>query len=183
MSDRYPEVLLVDDFFQQADALYATLRACVEWDTSMISRHTASFGEPYNYSQMRYAPRPLPPSLLAVSDRLAELLDISFNNCLLNLYLSGDSTMGFHRDETDGLLPGTGVAIVSLGAMRSLTFRRCDDHQVRCDFPLPAGSLLYMDAGVQDNWQHAVRKQKNVGPRMSLTWRAVRQDGENGQDA
>lgn len=81
------------------------------------------------------------------------------------------------------MLSGTGVAIVSLGAMRSLTFRRCDDHQIRCDFPLPAGSLLYMDAGVQDNWQHAVRKEKDVGPRMSLTWRAVRQSysGQNGE--
>lgn len=169
-----PDILLIDDFLPDAGTLFDELHDTVDWDTSMVARHTASYGKPYNYSQMSYQERPMHPALAPVAERLSETLHITFNNCLLNFYLSGDSTMGFHSDDTSNLLAGTGVAIVSLGSQRGITYRSRIDQKVRHTFPLPSGSLLYMDSEVQDNWMHAIKRDAEAGPRISLTWRAFR---------
>ena len=177
MSVSEPDILLIDEFLSNSALLFDDLRTSVDWDTSMAARHTASYGEPYNYSQMTYEARPMPPSLAPVAERLEERLKVTFNNCLLNFYLSGESTMGFHSDDTSNLQPGTGVAIVSLGSQRGITYRNKADKDVRHTFPLAPGSLLYMDSEVQDHWTHAIRKESDAGPRISLTWRAFRKAG------
>lgn len=105
---------------------------------------------------------------------LEKRLNIQFNNCLLNFYETGDNTMGFHSDETTGLVSGTGVAIVSLGSIRDITYRSKSQPQIQRSFPLKPGSLLFMDDVVQENWMHAIKRQKDAGPRISLTWRAFR---------
>lgn len=122
---------------------------------------------------MTYEAKPLPATLAEVGDRLATRLGVQFTNCLLNYYETGDNTMGFHSDDTRGLVPGTGVAIVSLGSLRNITFRSVSQRSIRVNYALQPGSLLYMDATVQQNWQHAIPKQPNAGPRISLTWRAI----------
>ena len=169
----HPDLLLVHDFFPDHAPLYETLLSTVAWDTSMAARQTASFGAPYNYSQMRYLATAMHPALLPVVTALCQRLQIRFNNCLLNYYASGENSMGFHADDTAGLQPGTGVAIVSLGNARDITFRSVIDHAIRHAYALAPGSLLYMNAAVQDAWQHAIARQPHAGPRISLTWRAV----------
>ena len=82
--------------------------------------------------------------------------------------------MGFHSDATDELAPGTGVAIVSLGAERSITFQSKPDKQIERSYPLKSGSLLYMSAEVQDSWKHAILKQAETGPKISLTFRQIK---------
>ena len=82
--------------------------------------------------------------------------------------------MGYHADDTTGLQANTGVAIVSLGSARNITYRSKLDPTVRHAFNLSPGSLLYMDSALQETWVHAIRKQRDVGPRISLTWRAFR---------
>ena len=144
----------------------------VKWDEGMKARKTASFGKPYDYSQMSYQTTEMMPCLMDVAEHLRERLDVSFNNCLLNLYETGQNTMGFHSDETRSLMPGTGVAIVSLGGERTITYRSMDQ-TILVDYMLKPGSLLYMDSEVQDNWMHSIRKQEVAQPRISLTWRAI----------
>lgn len=169
-----PDVLLVDDFLSEHAKLFDALRECVDWDTRMASRHTASYGVPYNYSQMQYPERPMLDSLVPVAERLWDRLGFRMNNCLLNFYLTGQSTMGFHSDDTTDLQSGTGVAIVSLGSPRGITFRDKSNPEIQHTFSLKPGSLLYMDAKIQTQWVHAIRKQKDAGPRISLTWRAFK---------
>jgi alkylated DNA repair dioxygenase AlkB len=82
--------------------------------------------------------------------------------------------MGFHADSIVELVPGTGVAVVSLGAARTLRFRRIDDKSVLWDCPLPNGSLLYMPPEVQLAWKHGVPETPGAGPRISLTFRRLR---------
>ena len=105
-------------------------------------------------------------------EMLHKRLQICFNNCLLNYYQSGNSTMGFHSDDTSQLELGTGVAIISLGASRKITYRHKGNHDIRHSFLLASGSLLYMDSIVQAEWMHGIRKQPNTDSRISLTWRA-----------
>ena len=169
-----PEVLIKEGFLAEHAALFELLRNTIRWDESMAVRKTASFGVPYNYAQLSYPAVPMHTALLPVLAKLYERLGIEFNNCLLNFYQSGDNTMGFHADDTSGLQANTGVAIVSLGSARKITYRSKLIPTVRHAFNLAPGSLLYMASAVQETWVHAIRKQRDVGPRISLTWRAFR---------
>jgi len=169
-----PELLVEEAFWPEHEALFRRLRDEVEWERSMVARHTASFGVPYDYAQMRYPQQPMHPALVPVRDALEARLGIRFNNCLLNHYLDERSKMGFHADETKELVPGTGVAIVSVGAPRRLSFRT-KDRSVRHAILLEPGSLLFMPLEVQHGWDHAIKRQRAPsGPRISLTWRAFR---------
>ncbi|WP_020393561.1 alpha-ketoglutarate-dependent dioxygenase AlkB [Thiolinea disciformis] len=169
-----PNLLLIPDFYPQATELFALLLTTISWDKSMQARQTASFGKAYNYSQMFYPDSAIPKFLMPVQHALFDQLHIQFNNCLLNYYETGEHTMGFHADDTSALMPHTGVAIVSLGSERQITYRSKIDPSIQIHYALASGSLLYMDDQVQDAWVHAIKRQKHVGARISLTWRVFR---------
>jgi alkylated DNA repair dioxygenase AlkB len=166
--------MFAERFVADPDALLDSVLAETEWDTRMRARFTASFGAPYNFSNMTYPETPIPDYLREACASLQERVGFLPNNCLINNYVRGGSTMGFHADSTEELVPGTGVAIVSLGATRTLTFRRTQERDMRWECRLPHGSLLYMPPEVQHEWQHAVLKEDGVGQRVSLTFRALR---------
>jgi alkylated DNA repair dioxygenase AlkB len=167
-----PAINIIDEFLPNHAELFTYLASSVQWDDSMAARRTASFGKPYNYSQISYPDVPMLPGLNDVADKLLKKLNVSFNNCLLNYYETGDNTMGFHSDDTSNLIPGTGVAIVSLGSVRDITYRSKTNPGHQVSFALRPGSLLYMDDAVQVDWLHAIKKQTGAGSRISLTWRA-----------
>lgn len=169
-----PPIEIEDDFYSDHEVLFNSLLTSIDWDDRMSARRTASFGRPYNYSQIDYLETPIPFELQALLAMLEKRLSIKFNNCLLNYYETGDNTMGFHSDETTGLVSGTGVAIVSLGSVRDITYRSKTQPEIQRSFPLKPGSLLYMDDLVQEHWMHAIKRQKDAGTRISLTWRAFR---------
>ena len=169
---RVPNIFLDQEFYSEHSHLYEQLMNSVNWDESMKARKTASFGKPYDYSQMAYTTTEMLPCLAVVGRALTNRLTISFNNCLLNYYESGQNTMGFHSDDVKNLLPETGVAITSLGSERTITFRSMDQTTM-VDYGLKPGSLLYMGQDVQAQWMHSIRKQSSAGPRISLTWRAI----------
>ena len=168
-----PEILQQPAFVPDPDALYTALVSEVAWEEHIKARKTASFGEAYNYSQVTYAVTPMHPRLVPLVDRLETTLGFRPNNCLLNFYEDGSSSMGYHSDSTDELVPGTGVAIVSLGSERSLTFRSKADSHEKYAYSLENGSLLYMSPAIQDDWKRAVLKQLDAGGRISLTFRQL----------
>ncbi|GAB7036354.1 MULTISPECIES: alpha-ketoglutarate-dependent dioxygenase AlkB family protein [Catenuloplanes] len=151
------------------DAVFGFLRT-LEWDEGMRARQTASFGTPYDYSGRHHDPRPMPPELAAVAGTASVHAGHGFDNCLANRYETGANTMGFHRDSYAGPAPGSAVAIVSLGATRTLVFRGLD-RQRRVEMPLAHGSLLLMTEETQRHWSHAVPRADGVGLRFSLTFR------------
>lgn len=169
-----PDLLIEHSFLKNHETLYQNLVDQITWNDAMSARRTASFGKPYDYSQMKYETLSMHPLLADLNQRLIDRLEIPFNNCLLNFYETVNNTMGFHSDDTTHLIPGTGVAIVSLGSMRAITYRSIEDRSVLKDYDLQPGSLLYMDNSVQQHWMHAIRCDRSAGPRISLTWRAIR---------
>lgn len=173
-----PTVVLEENFVEDAAALFDWCVASVTWDRRMKARLTASFGVPYNYAGISYPAAPMPLRLQQVCELLQARLGILPNNCLLNYYLDGSSKMGFHADAIAELVADTGVAIVSLGASRPLRFRRMGDASVRYELTQPVGSLLYMGQDVHREWVHAIPRQRLAGPRISLTFRQLREDGE-----
>lgn len=171
-----PEILVQDNVISEHDILFDSLVEGVEWDGQIKARKTASFGQSYNYSSISYEVRPMHPLLVPVVNTLENILGFRPNNCLLNFYETGDSTMGYHSDSTDELAPGTGVAIISLGAERSITFRSKENIEEKYPYLLKAGSLLYMSQEVQHGWKHAILKQSGADGRISLTFRRLSLD-------
>ena len=169
-----PDVIFDSYFVGDADALLAAIVEQTPWDNRMHARLTASFGAPYNYSNMTYPAVLMPAHLQNICDAIYQRLGFMPNNCLINNYLEGSSKMGFHADNVEELQSRTGVAIVSLGETRALTFRRTNERDVRWDCPLPHGSLLYMSDEVQLEWQHGVLPKPGAGQRISLTFRALK---------
>jgi alkylated DNA repair dioxygenase AlkB len=168
-----PELLQQAKFVADPDMLYQTLVSEVAWEEHIKARKTASFGQAYNYSRITYAVTPMHPLLVPIVNRLEAALGFRPNNCLLNFYEDGGSSMGYHSDSTEELAPGTGVAIVSLGAERSITFRSIADGEEKYSYPLQSGSLLYMSQQIQHEWKHAIPKQAEAGGRISLTFRQL----------
>lgn len=167
-------ITYIEDFLSNADALFDVLKNTVQWDERMTARKTASFGKAYNYSQISYPFQAFPTELTAIVKALDTTLGFEPNNCLINYYLDGNSKMGFHSDQTDILFENTGVAIVSIGATRTLRFRNIADKTLVQNFDLPAGSLIFMTNAVQDKWQHSIPKADTDNGRMSLTFRKIK---------
>jgi len=67
---------------------------------------------------MEYPFRPFQPELDQINKKIEVTLAFVPNNCLINFYPNGKSSIGFHSDQTDILEAGTGVAIISLGETR-----------------------------------------------------------------
>src|SRR5689334_17210695 len=109
-------IVYAQDFVTDPDNLFQSLASQVVWDERLRARKTASFGKPYNYSGMVYQAAPMHALLVPLVDRLESLVGLSADNCLLNYYEDGRSTMGFHSDANIDLAPGSGVAIISLGS-------------------------------------------------------------------
>lgn len=164
------DVIYIDDFVDDTD-LFGLIRDTSNWDRSMSSRLTTSFGVPYNYSGIDYVVNDIPNYLIDIVDRINDVIGFTPNNCLINYYLDGNSRMGYHSDRTDILSTNTGVVIISLGSTRILRFRNINDRSLIVDYPLPNGSLFYMTADVQNHWMHSIPTCDTDLGRMSLTFR------------
>lgn len=162
--------LYIDNFIDNDISIFDNLLTS-DWDRSMASRLTTSFGVPYNYSGLSYDVVDIPPYLDDVIDKINNTIGFIPNNCLVNYYLDGNSRMGYHSDRTDILSPNTGVVIISLGSDRILRFRNINDRTNIVDFVLRSGSLFYMSSDVQDIWTHSIPTSDSIGGRMSLTFR------------
>lgn len=169
-----PKIDLFPDFIPTPQLLFTGLKDSVQWDERMRARKTASFGAPYDYSQITYPAIPMPVALDELCSRIEEQLGFRPNNCLLNYYPDGSSSMGFHSDARDQLVEGTGVVIVSLGYPRSILYRHKQEQTAEFGYTLASGSLLYMSDAVQEEWLHAIPKEVGAGERISLSFRLLK---------
>ena len=168
-------IRLSADFLPGSYALYEHLVASVVWDTRIRARKSASFGVPYNYSGIEWPHTPIPDVVAPLFARVTGEVGFEPNNCLANYYPDGTSSMGFHSDSTAELEPSTGIAVVSLGAERAITFHRIDDKTVTESYRLSSGSLLWMCPEMQAEWRHAILTDRDAsGGRISLTFRRVK---------
>ncbi len=103
-----PEIDFFPDFIADPHRLFNHLKDSVLWDERMRARKTASFGAPYDYSQITYPAVPMPEALEQLCGPIEQLLGFRPNNCLLNCYPDGQSSMGFHSDANEQLVTGTG---------------------------------------------------------------------------
>jgi len=168
---------------EQADRIMAELVAETPWEahsftifgrTVPMPRLIQMYGpHGYRYSGLSHPPRPLGPRLEALRQQVQGATGLAFNSVLLNLYRSGQDSMGWHRDDDYPHGGQPAVASLSLGATRRFRLRPCGGGEgVALD--LESGSLLLLSGEALTGWQHALpRTARPVGPRLNLTWRQM----------
>jgi alkylated DNA repair dioxygenase AlkB len=185
------ELLLDVEFLPVAEAseLLAELTATITWKHEAIRlfgkevlqpRLTAWHGDPgatYRYSGLQLSPQPWTPALQALRQQVQVATGAQFNSVLLNLYRTGQDSMGWHADDEPELGPRPVIASVSLGATRSFRLRPRDPRitpHPPISLQLSSGSLLVMRGTTQQAWLHALPKTTRVQePRLNLTFRQV----------
>jgi alkylated DNA repair dioxygenase AlkB len=179
------EVFFAPAFFTptESDLYLEKLKQEVNWQQEGIRlfgkqlplpRLTAWYGDKgYTYSGLYNAPQPWLPVLLELKERVEQVSGHRYNSVLLNLYRSGQDSMGWHSDDEKELAPG--IASLSFGGERKFAFR----HRYQKELPpvrltLQHGSLLLMQGTTQQYWQHQVPKTaRAIEPRINLTFRQV----------
>ncbi len=167
-------IIYRENFLDNHESLFEILKNNIIWDERMSARKTASFGRAYDYSQMEYPFQPFTSDLKDIIESINSTLGFRPNNCLINYYEDGNSSMGFHSDQIDILENDTGVVIISVGETRTLRFRNVKNREIIVDFNLVSGSLIYMANEIQNEWQHAITKSNTENGRMSLTFRKLK---------
>ena len=172
-----------------AAALLAELTETIAWRHEPIKlfgkevlqpRLTAWHGDPaarYRYSGLLLEPQPWTPALQQLRQQLETASGARFNSVLLNLYRSGQDSMGWHADNEPELGPAPVIASLSLGSTRRFRLRPRDPARTPhapVSLELPGGSLLLMRGPTQQHWLHAVPKTaRPTGPRLNLTFRQI----------
>jgi alkylated DNA repair dioxygenase AlkB len=170
----------------EADQLYQRLLTELSWQqypirmfgkTLLQPRLIAWYGDKdtqYTYSQTTLIAEGWDDNLKQIQEELKHRLQLNFNSVLANLYRDGQDSMGWHSDNEKELGAEPVIASISLGAARTLQFRKKDDHKTKTSILLESGSLLLMRGNTQDNWQHQIAKTKKVKtPRINLTFRII----------
>ena len=170
---------------ERADALFASLRACIGWQQEhvvifgarrLVPRLVAWHGDAdarYTYSGTAHEPRAWTAELSELRDVAEALAGHRFNSVLLNLYRDGRDGMGWHADDEPELGPEPAIASFSLGATRRFRLRHRRSRTV-LELELGHGSLLTMAGPTQHHYVHAVPKTaRSVGERINLTFRRV----------
>ncbi len=168
-----PEVTYVPDLVPDHRKWFDYLNTNVTWNTRLQSRKTVTFGASYNYRKGTRKNREMPEFLSPICAKIEQEFGFWPNNCLINNYPDGNHYISYHSDQDLEMKQHTGVAIVSLGAVREMTLRKIDDHTVKFYYPLQSGSVFYMEDRIQKIWQHGVLKRSGCGHRISLSFRLL----------
>ena len=159
-----------------ADALFERLIEAVPWRAEKRHMYDRVVEVPrllsfYGEGEALPDPR-LDEIKRELDDHYGPVLGEPFCTAGLCLYRDGRDSVAWHGDTTGrGSTQDTMVAIVSLGAPRSLLLRpRGGGKALRHD--LGHGDLLVMGGSCQRTWEHAIPKTaRAAGPRISVQFR------------
>lgn len=142
----------------------------------ITQRKVAWYGDSvydYTYSNTTKTSLIWTPILLELKQKVEQLLNTTFNSCLLNLYHSGDEGVGWHSDDEKMLERGGEIASLSFGAERQFSLKHKTE-KAKTSLILQSGSLLVMKGKTQIYWLHSLPKTKKVkGARINLTFRKM----------
>jgi alkylated DNA repair dioxygenase AlkB len=127
----------------------------------------------YTYSNITKQALPWTEELLQIKQLTQKLTNATYNSCLLNLYHTGEETMGWHSDDEKSLARQQAIASFSFGAERKFAFKHKRTGET-VSMLLEHGSLLVMKDATQTNWLHRLPPTKKVtAPRINLTFRTM----------
>ena len=181
------EVFLYENFLTEKSAFewYKLLDKNIAWKQEGMKmygkyldfpRLTAWYGDDgklYKYSGLVNHPLPFTKELLEIKQAVEHKTGELFNAALLNLYRSGNDSMGWHSDDEKELGINPILASLSFGANRKFQFKHKISKEKRNIF-LPNNSLLMMQGTTQHFWQHQIPKTaQQLKPRINITFRKI----------
>jgi alkylated DNA repair dioxygenase AlkB len=157
----------------EARALWAELRAGVEWKAERRRMYDRDVDVPRLTAHFALEEEPPPPAPVArAALHIRSFTGVAFNSVGLNLYRDGRDSVAPHNDHLHALAPGFPIALLSLGAARRMTIRAKEPPRRVLDVDLEEGSVLLMSYETQLHYLHGVPKTTAaVGPRISLAFR------------
>lgn len=162
------ELLSRPEDYESADML-------VDGQWRAISRLVAAYGDGHRSFEDMAENRPWPTGLADIRDQLETLAGHNFNYALANFYRSGADFTGWHSDKHELHVPGSLIAILSLGVARTLTIRRIGTRAVLEEVLLPSGSVVWMSQECQQVYEHAIPADESVsGERLSVSFRLIK---------
>ena len=169
------EIVVKNNILKDSTTMLYHLKNDILWDNSMISRKTASFGIPYNYSNVYYTKNEIPCFFEDLINVVKSSNGFVPNNCLINFYYDSTSKMGFHSDQIDILYKNTGIGIFSFGSSRTMRFKNKNDFNIIYDILLENNSYLYMSQEMQKEWLHSILPVDidKKSERFSITFRKI----------
>ena len=137
------------------------------------------YGKPYKYtgSKSQSAPPPIPDPIKNVVQLISSQYEnCDINQCTANKYIDSSAELSEHSDDEITLKPESDIFTVSLGSLRSITFRDVTTGDEKVVTP-ETRSLYIMSQPSQFLWTHRMDAgdPKNVVNivRYSLTFRCV----------
>jgi alkylated DNA repair dioxygenase AlkB len=141
----------------------------------------------YSYSSMKLVPETnIPPLVMrCIEYAKNDHPESNFNGALVNWYMSGDDSIGFHADDETDLEKGIPIYSFSFGGVRSFHVKpkTKDDPEIKkketIKFETESGLLIVMGGNMQKEFLHGVPKTKKpTSPRINVTVRALKKPTE-----
>lgn len=166
---------------EKADAEFQRLWNELDWeqreDAPRREYWMNNYGLPYTYGRgagvRTYECKPWDDFahgwMLALNSMYSWKLDC----CFMNGYKDERDQLGWHADDSPEMNPEQPVVVISLGAERDIMFRDKESRATSRQL-LGHGSALIMPAGFQQTHEHRIPKAgRQLGPRISLTYRGM----------
>jgi alpha-ketoglutarate-dependent dioxygenase alkB family protein 2 len=189
--DYYPEYIspqTAKNFLSTADQLFKHPRSkCVVYgkthtvprDQVLVTLENEQSNVPRKYSYSgQYVPTSKTTKVISeikeeVEKKINENSDnpISFNVVLINRYLNGSDSVGWHCDDETSIDQSFPIASVSFGASRDFDVREIQNKKNKKRWKLNDRDLLVMKPGTQSIFHHTIPKRKNSLKRFNLTFR------------
>lgn len=139
-------------------------------------RWQQAYGVDYHYSGQNNVALPLLPCLVPLLDFVRQEIDARLNGVLLNWY---DAELGHyigkHRDSRHGMIAGSPIVTVSLGATRTFRIRPWRGSGFT-DFRAADGTVFVMLWETNLAYTHEVpHRASDAGRRISVTFRAFQE--------
>ena len=163
-----PEFITPD----RAQSWFEELSMQIAWQAGRRMMYDREVDIPRLQAHFRVADAPLLPALSDALDMVRKHVKAPFDSVGLNLYRDQHDSVAPHNDRTDDLVRGEPIALLSLGAARTMVIRQKKPPLRQLRIELEAGSLLIMSWDTQLHYDHAIPKQREkVDPRISIAFR------------
>ena len=97
---------------------------------------------------------------------------MKYNATFFNWYKNGSEYISAHRDDEHGLVPGSTIASLSFGDVRTFRIRDYLTKKIVLDVQLKHGTLFVMGGDFQKEFTHEVPKtKKSLHKRINITYR------------
>ncbi|RDS83344.1 alpha-ketoglutarate-dependent dioxygenase AlkB [Dyella psychrodurans] len=155
-----------------ASAWFSALRDAVDWHASARMMYERMVDVPRLHTHYTIDDPGLPDVLREALAVVGANVHASFNSIGLNFYRDEHDSVAPHNDKLHELVPHQPIALLSLGATRTMVIRRKLPPHLKTELELEAGSLLLMGWNAQLHYDHGIPKlRRPVGPRISLAFR------------